>query len=318
VTRHHTVRVPATSANLGPGFDALGLALDHYLVVASRPRDEQDERVRTVGEGAGELATDDDNLIWRSLVACCESFDLPVPDVSLRVVNEIPTERGLGSSSAAIVAGVSLARALAGAPIGDLELVGLAHRLEGHPDNVAPAVLGGFVACTLDEEGALVVRRVNPWPALRPILLVPPQRQRTDAARTVLPASLVREDVALQASRAAHVVGGMLGAWTVDAGAVGDRLHEPARAEVMGPSAEVLATLRAAGIHAWLSGAGPTVVALCPAGRRALPDAVVDHVAAAGFEARPARVELSGAFACPDGGCGLGGGRCVQCPRHAV
>jgi homoserine kinase len=317
--RHHTVRVPATSANLGPGFDAFGLALDRHLVVATRPRSSQAERVVTVGEGAGELATGDDNLIWRSLVACCEAFDLPVPDVALRVVNAIPTERGLGSSSSAIVAGVALGRALSGAACSDLDLVALASRLEGHPDNVAPAVLGGFVACTLDDTGRQVVRRVNPSPALRPILLVPPQRQRTDAARTVLPESLSRDDAALQASRAGHVVGGILGAWSVDAGAAGDRLHEPARARVMEQSAAVLDALRSHGVHAWLSGAGPSVVALCPAGRPELPEALAEVVAAAGFEALLATIDLSGAFGCPDDGCGLaGGGTCVQCPRQAV
>jgi homoserine kinase len=162
--RHHSVRVPATSANLGPGFDAFGIALTRHLVVHTAPRGEQEPRVTTVGEGAGELSTGDDNLIWRSLVTFCRSHEQPVPDVALHVVNDLPLERGLGSSSSAIVAGLVLGRALTGLAVADRDLVDRADQLEGHPDNVAPALLGGLVACTRDADGALVVRRRNPAP----------------------------------------------------------------------------------------------------------------------------------------------------------
>lgn len=317
--RHHTVQVPATSANLGPGFDAFGVALDRYLVVRSLPRASQTERVAIGGVGTVGLPTGDDNLIWRSVVAFCETYDLPVPDVALTTTTTIPVERGLGSSSGAIVAGVVLARALTGAAVGDRDLVRLLDQLEGHPDNVAPALLGGLVACTVDAAGDLVVRRQNPAPHLRPIVLVPPDRQGTEAARAILPASLPRAEVAAQAARAGHVLAGLVGAWPVDPGAAGDLLHEPARFEAMPASGAAVTELRAAGVHAWLSGAGPSV-AIAVSSVDAHGVQVAAEVAGQhGFAVHELRFDLSGALACPDDGCAIAGRPgCVQCPRQRL
>lgn len=317
--QQHTVRVPATTANLGPGFDAFGLALGLHLAVRSLDRSEQRERVRTDGDGAPELPDGDDNLVWRSLVAFCEAHDAPVPDVALRAATSIPLERGLGSSSAAIVAGLSLGRALTGVPTGDRDLVELASRLEGHPDNVAPALLGGLVACAADDGGRVHVRRVNPAARLRPLVLVPATRQATVTARAVLPARLSRADVTVQAARSGHVLGGLVGLWPVAPALAGDRLHEPARRAVMGPSGALLAELREAGVHAWLSGAGPSLAAVVA--RR--EDPVVERVRALaadrGFAVTTPGFDLAGALTCPDGGCLLtGGSECVHCPRRRV
>jgi homoserine kinase len=317
--RHHSVQVPATSANLGPGFDAFGLALTRYLIVHSVPRDRQEGRVTSRGEGADELSTSDDNLIWRSLVAFCEANDQPVPDVALQAVNDLPLERGLGSSSSAIVAGLVLGRALTGVAVGDLDLVELADQLEGHPDNVAPALLGGLVACTHDAGGRLVVRRRNPAPHLRPVAIVPPSRQGTAAARAVLPTSLSCEEVVSQASRAGHVLAGLTGAWPVDPGVAGDLLHEPARLAAMRPSGAVVEELRGQGVHAWLSGAGPTVAALLDANDDAALGPVQAVADRHGFVVDALRVELRRALACPEDGCAIAGvGGCVQCPRQRV
>jgi homoserine kinase len=317
--RHHTVQVPATSANLGPGFDAFGVALTRYLVVASVPRGQQTERVRTSGEGADELDPGDDNLLWRALVAFCEAHDLPVPDVALRAHNDLPLERGLGSSSAAIVAGLVLGRALTGARVGDPALVALADRLEGHPDNVAPAVLGGLVACTRDDAGELVLRRRNPAPHLRPVVFVPSSRQATTAARAALPGSLSRDDAVTQASRAAHVLAGLTGAWPVDPSVAGDLLHEPPRLRAMAASGALVTELRSQGAHAWLSGAGPTVAALFDAVDRAALAPARGAAAALGFTTHEVGFDLAGVLACPDDGCAISGVRgCVQCPRQRV
>jgi homoserine kinase len=317
--RHHTVQVPATTANLGPGFDAFGLAVDRYLTVRSGPRVEGADRVVTTGVGVDELPRDDSNLVWRAFVAFCEHEGVAVPDVAIRAVTEIPLERGLGSSSSAIVAGLALARAVTGTAVGDRDLVVLACELEGHPDNVAPALLGGLVACTTDDDGGLVVRRVNPAPHLRPLVFVPTARQSTSAARAVVPDTLSREEVIVQAGRAAHVLAGLVGAWPVAVGAAGDRLHEPARLAVMGPSGELVAALRERGVHAWLSGAGPAVAAMVAAGDEDVVGAAGTLATGLGFELQTVAVELSGAFACPDDGCGLtGAGGCVQCPRRRV
>ncbi|MCA1713533.1 MAG: hypothetical protein LC789_18615 [Actinobacteria bacterium] len=158
-----TVRVPATSANVGAGFDALGVALSLHLH-ATVGEDRGADRVVTDGEGADELAVDDTNLVWTSFAAFCAHVGAPVPDVTIHLRNDVPLERGLGSSSAAIVAGLGLARAHLGAAVGDRELVALATDLEGHPDNVAPAgvVVGrGTVGLRVDPSprGARPARR---------------------------------------------------------------------------------------------------------------------------------------------------------------
>jgi homoserine kinase len=332
---HHAVTVPATTANLGPGFDAYGLALRDprvgtgpdrgvaSLVVRSLPRAEVADRVVCAGEGAREVAAGDDNLIWSSFVAFCEAHDVTVPDVALRVDNAIPLERGLGSSSAAIVAGLTLARALTtdtvDRPVGDLDVVRLADRLEGHPDNVAPAVLGGLVACATDAQGELVVRRVDPGPTLRPVVLVPTTRQATTSARGVLPETVTRQDASLQAARAGHVLAALVGVWPADVGATVDLLHEPARAAAMPITGALIDRLREAGVHAWLSGAGPSVAAVLDGPGSDRARTVADIAGAAGFAVHHLEVDLAGALPCPDGGCGLSGvGDCVRCPRRRV
>ncbi|MBW3657138.1 MAG: homoserine kinase [Actinobacteria bacterium] len=317
--RHHTVRVPATTANVGPGFDAFGAAVSRHLYVESTDRVDGVDRVTTTGEGAGEVATGDDNLVWRCVVRFCEEHDAAVPDIALRVHNEVPLERGLGSSSAAIVAGLALARAITDAPVGDLELVELADAIEGHPDNVAPAILGGFVACTPDADGRLLVRRAQPTPRLRPVALVPTARQLTTEARDVLPDVFDRRDMAVQGARAGHVVGAMVGAWSVDPAATGDVLHEPARLEVMGPTGEVVRALRSRGVHAWLSGAGPTAAAAVPAADGGQLETCRDVASAHGFETLPLDWDLSGTVACPVDGCAVSGGRdCSHRPPREV
>lgn len=251
------VRVPATSANLGPGFDSFGVAVDLHLVARLVPSG--DRRVTTRGEGAEELSSDDDNLVWRAYRRFGEAAGIELPDGSIEIDNAVPLERGLGSSSAAIVAGLGLARAASELPWSDLDLARLATELEGHPDNVVPAILGGLTVCARRDDGQLVVRRINPHPALRPVALIPTTRQSTVAARSVLPSALDPTAAAEQAARAGHVVGALAGLWPADVGLAGDRLHEPARLAGMGTAGAVLGALRSAGVHAWLSGAGPTV-----------------------------------------------------------
>lgn len=315
---HHAVRIPATTANLGPGFDAFGAAVGLHLHARSTDRTD-DGRVELSGEGADELETGDGNLVWRAFVAFCEHRGVVVPDVGVRVHNGIPMARGVGSSSAAIVAGLVLARAVTGQDCSDEEVVRFADQLEGHPDNVAPAVLGGIVAAASTDEG-LVLRRAQPHAALRPAILVPDQRQLTADARTVLPAALDRADVAVQAARAGHVLAGLLGMWPVAPGAAGDRLHEPPRLAAMSRSGRVVDRLRTGGIHAWLSGAGPSVAAALsgdPGEEQRLRSVAGDE----GFRVYLPGWDLSGAFACPveTARCAYSrAGRCVRCPAHAV
>ncbi len=317
--RHHAVSVPATTANLGPGFDAFGMALDRTLDVRSRPRDASGVRVEVTGECATELPTDETNLVWRTLATFCERHAVPVPEVGLVMHNRVPLERGMGSSSAAIVAGLTLARALTGVVLGDRELVELADELEGHPDNVAPALLGGLVACARTPGGRLVIRRINPAPRLRPLLLVPDDRQLTTEARAALPASLPRADAAAQAARAGHVLVGFTGAWPVAPEAAVDLLHEPTRLELMAPSGRAVTALRGAGVHAWLSGAGPAVAVMAEASSGQVADVAREVARQEGFDLLELQVQLAGTLVCPEDGCAYAGGTgCVQCPRRRV
>lgn len=299
--RQHSVgvRVPASTANLGPGFDAFGAALSRHLDAWAVPAQHGRPKVISEGEGAGELPDDDENLLWRAFLALCTHAGVPVPDVRVRVLNRIPLERGLGSSSAAIVAGLGLARAVCAIPAGDPELVRLATAIEGHPDNVAPALLGGLVCAARTDDGELVVRRGQPHPRLRPVALVPSTRQLTTAARAVLPGAVDRDALVDQAARAGHLLAALLGAWPAAVALAGDRVHEPARLHAMAATGSVITDLRSAGIHAWLSGAGPSVCAAVGA-RDAAALARCGAVGQRhGFEVWALRWDLAGLVALP-------------------
>lgn len=291
------VRVPATSANLGPGYDTFGLALDVPLVAIAGPR--RDDRVTAEGLGAVELPTGDDNLVWRGVLAWCAGAGTPPPDVSILVDSAIPLQRGMGSSSAAAVAGLLLGRALTGGTASTEQLLALASELEGHPDNAGAAIAGGLVACTPDGR----LHRTTPSPALRPVLIIPHQRQSTGEARAVLPQDVPLRSAAGNVARAAATFAGLAGALPLDARDMVDELHEPVRLPLMPTASATVAALRTAGVPCALSGSGPTVLAVLPARddeavgrlRRLVGEAVGDDAA----EVLPAGWDLAGATARP-------------------
>lgn len=285
------VAVPATSANLGPGFDAFGLALS--VTLRARVAEREDRRVVSTGDGAGELPTGDDNLVWRAFTAYCERFAVAVPDVTLVVDNDIPLERGMGSSSAAAVAGITLARAFTKGGGTNQDLVDLAAAFDGHPDNVAPAVLGGLVVC-LDGRA----HRLEPSARLRPVVCVPETRQNTHEARGVLPQSVALGEAAANGARAAMVLAGLAGAMAWHPAAMSDVLHEPVRLGVMASSGTLVESLREQGIGACLSGAGPSVLAVLPRADTA-GLAAVQQAAADGWRVLPLEWNLHGAEVCP-------------------
>jgi homoserine kinase len=175
-----TVRVPATSANLGPGFDCFGLALELWNEVVVDT--DVEAGVEWIGEGAGELPTDGTDLIRRSMRRAIG--DRPLPSFHMRATNRVPLARGLGSSSAAVVAGVASALALAGDDASPQRVFALAAEIEGHPDNAAPACFGGFTVAMADG----TARRLDPHPGIRPVALVPRRlRLPTHEARAALP-----------------------------------------------------------------------------------------------------------------------------------
>ena len=258
-----TVRVPATSANLGPGFDALGLALSlHDEVTASvLPAG---VHVEVTGEGAGELPDDERHVVVATIRRTFAELGEEPPGLALRCVNRIPHARGLGSSSAAIVAGALLGRALVADGDGRLDdegLLRLAASLEGHPDNVAPCLLGGFTIAWTDPDRARAVR-AEPAASIRPVVFVPSERGLTEVARASLPATVPHVDAAFNAGRSALLVHALTQAPDLLFPATEDRLHQPYRAGGAPASAALVAELRADGVPAVVSGAGPTVLAL--------------------------------------------------------
>jgi homoserine kinase len=259
----YTVRVPATSANLGPGFDSLGLALTLHDEVTATLTDGP-TKVEITGEGAGELLTDDRHLIVYAMRETFAEIARPQPaGVVLRCVNRIPQARGLGSSSGAIVAGVTLANALAGSPLDRAGELRIAGRIEGHPDNVAPCLLGGFtIAWTAG--GTAKAVSLAPLPGLRATLLVPANQGFTKEARAALPKTVPHADAAFNAARSALLVHAMTTDPSLLFEATEDRLHQDYRAGSMPASAEMVRQLRALGVAAVISGAGPSVLALTP------------------------------------------------------
>ena len=277
------VRVPATSANLGPGFDALGLALTLQDEVDAWVC-ESGLSIEISGESADLAGAGEEHLVVRAMRAAFAVTGSQPPGIGLRCVNRIPHGRGLGSSAAAIVAGILAARALAepgpaaadGGDVDDTDpwpdgaVLGLATELEGHPDNVAACLAGGLtIAWTADGQPRMV--RLEPLPEIRPVVCVAPAPVRTEAARRLLPNLVPHRDAAANAGRSALLVAALTQLPARAPGTAGallaatrDWLHQDYRAPAMPETGALVGRLREAGIPAVVSGAGPSVLALLP------------------------------------------------------
>src|SRR5215470_11147560 len=268
------VQAPATSANLGPGFDALGLALSLHDEVEARACD-SGLSIEISGQGENLAADGEDHLVVRAMRAAFTVIGEQPPGLALRCANRIPHGRGLGSSAAAIVAGILAARALTEsgpAKLPDDALLGLATEMEGHPDNVAACLRGGLaIAWTADGEPRMV--RLEPLAAIRPVICVGPAPVRTEVTRRLLPDVVPHRDAAANAGRSALLVAALTQPSAgelpgVLLAATRDWLHQDYRAEAMPETAALIGRLRAAGIAAVVSGAGPSVLALlCDPGK---------------------------------------------------
>lgn len=299
--RSVTVRVPATSANLGPGFDSLGLALDLYdEVTATALEESAGVAVEVDGEGRGAVASDERHLVASTMLRAFDALGVPAPGLRLECRNRIPHARGLGSSSAAIVAGVVLADALAGGGMSRAEKLVLAGEIEGHPDNVAPCLLGGFTIAYSTEDGARAVG-LEPSPRLRPWAFVPESQGLTSAARAALPEHVSYPDAVFNLARAALLVEAITRSPSRLFDATEDRLHQQHRAQGMPESLRLLGRLRAAGVAAAISGAGPTVLALGVGGGPEPDD--LSGFAPPEFEA--VRLDVAGGAAVVAGGARL-------------
>jgi homoserine kinase len=257
------VTVPASSANLGPGFDSLGLALEL--------RDELEASVTAsglgvdvTGEGAGEVARDETHLVVRAMRACFDLLGAQPEGLLLSCRNRIPHARGLGSSAAAIVGGIFLARTLVddGLQLMDDQAVfQLAAELEGHPDNVAAAVYGGLTVAGLSAR-TFYATRVPVAPEIRAEVFVPPAAVSTELARGLLPELVSHRQAAANAGRAALLVAGLAGQPELLLTATADLLHQQYRRPAMPDSLDLVDRLRADGHAAVVSGAGPSVLVL--------------------------------------------------------
>lgn len=256
-----TVKVPATTANLGPGFDTLGMALELYSEVTMEETPYGLE-IEAAGEGAVLLSLGADNLVYTSAMAFFAQEDYAVKGLRIRIDNGIPLSRGLGSSAAAIVGGLLAARAVSGSAMSDDDLLFLASSLEGHPDNVAPALYGGLVLSRTKADEVLY-RKIPVDGDITAVVAIPDFELSTKAARLVLPEAVPRADAIFNIGNVALMVCAFL---TKDYALLGeameDRLHEPYRTPLVPGLNEVKRKARVAGaFSSALSGAGPTVIA---------------------------------------------------------
>jgi len=256
------VRVPATSANLGPGFDALGLALSLHDMVEART-DRPGLTVEVAGQGEASAQAGEKHLVVRAMRETFGLLDGQPAGLALRCANRIPHGRGLGSSAAAIVSGILAARALAEGGAARLSagaVLRLASELEGHPDNVAACLLGGLTIAWTGDGGARATR-LSPLRTIVPVAIVAPEPLATETARDVLPESVPHADAAANAARSALLVAALTSAPGDLLEATRDWLHQPYRAGVMSVTADLVRRLREGGVPAVVSGAGPSVLA---------------------------------------------------------
>lgn len=279
------VSVPASTANLGSGFDTLGMALAirdtlEVRVLASGLD------VRVSGAGADDVPRDERHLVLRALRAAAEYLNLALPGIGLRAENVIPHARGLGSSSAAVVAGIAAAHGLAGVAL-DERALQLAAEFDGHADNAAASLYGGLVVAWSEGCHYHAVR-LEPDRNISPVALVPPDKSSTQRTRGLLPKMVLHADAAFAASRAALAVHALTAAPELLLPATEDRLHQDYRAPAWPRSVALVRELRARGIPAAISGAGPTVLAFSSG--CSLPRGLdLD-----GYEERPVAVDRSG------------------------
>ncbi len=288
-----TVHVPATTANLGPGYDCLGLALGLHNEVALALADEPDVQIE--GEGADTLPRDRTHLVLGAAQAAADAAGERLPAVALRQLNRIPLARGMGSSSAAIVGGILGANELLDLGLTERQMLEIATEREGHPDNVAPALLGGLTVCCTLESGEVVVERLEVASGLSCVVAIPDFEVATVDAREALPDTIDHADGVFNLCRVGLVVAGLVaGDFDVLGEAMRDRLHQPYRAPLVpGMEGAINAALDAGAHGAALSGSGPTVVAFVSGNGEEVGDAMVNAFRRAGTSAISRELPLS-------------------------
>jgi homoserine kinase len=286
------VKVPASSANIGPGFDALGMAIGIYLECRFRPAPELS--IRVAGRDAACISTGPENLIWQTALAVAKDAGAEIPPVELHIHNEIPVAKGLGSSAAALTAGVVIADRLLGLGWKPPRVLDEAARLEGHPDNVAACVLGSIVASAIDSGGVARAVRIELAANFDVAVVVPDFVLPTHEARAVLPAEYTKQDAIFNVQRSALLIAALAtGATSAFPTALEDRFHQPYRAPLVPGLAEIL-KLRAPGLLGCaLSGAGPSVLVFYERGYESVCDLVRQVFALHGRESETLHAQIA-------------------------
>lgn len=301
VGRRVHVKVPATSANLGPGFDTLGLALAYYDELEVTAVEGSSAVVEVNGVGAGEVPTDERNLVVRAIAYTFADQKQELPGLSLVATNSIPHGRGMGSSGAAIVSGIMAAAGLLDGIV-ELDaddLLRIATEMEGHPDNVAPALFGGLTIAWVDKQKPLY-KKLMVHRGVSPLVFVPEHTMSTELARALQPQNVPHEDAVFNVSRSALLIAALIQSPELLFAATEDRLHQNYRAEAMPETSGLIALLREHGYAAVVSGAGPSVLVLCsdPAQRLAAAE-LVDAQAPNVWHAHMLAVDFKGATVTP-------------------
>ncbi len=256
------VKIPATSANLGPGFDTLGMALSFYDQYEAEVISSGLE-IKIVGEGEADIPTDESNLIFSTLKLVFDRMGKTLPPLRITCHNNIPHGRGMGSSGAAVTGGIMLAAGLLQPEIvlTEQQLLDFATEIEGHPDNVAPALFGGLTIAWKDEAGPHH-KKLSVHRGISPLVLVPPNQMSTKLARSLQPESVPHTDAVFNVSRSALLVAALTQSPELTFAATEDRLHQNYRASAMPETSRLIEELRAKGHPAVVSGAGPSVLVL--------------------------------------------------------
>ncbi len=255
------IKIPATSANLGPGFDCLGLALQlHNTITVETDRPFQ---ISLAGSYRDGIPADESNLVWQTMCHLWELINFPTPSVALTLENHIPPARGLGSSSAAIVGGLVAANTLAGSPFTKYELLQVANALEGHPDNVTPALYGGVTLSVPSIDG-IAPRVLAQSPNLKAVVVIPNTHLNTEKSRGILPSTVSRKDAVFNISHVGLLIEAFIREdYSLIKEGMRDALHQNQRAILLPGLLETIESALQAGAYgAALSGSGPTLIAL--------------------------------------------------------
>lgn len=292
-----SVKVPATTANLGPGFDTLGLALSLYDELQVVVRDDNAIRVTVHGEGEGIVHTDESNLVAQSVAHVFSRYDIPLPGLDIVANNAIPQGKGLGSSGAAIVAGVMVAKGLLEGIVSldATRMLELATELEGHPDNVAPSLFGGLTIAWVADDGPKY-KKLFAHRGVSTVVFVPEKAVSTALARSLQPTSVPHKDAIFNVSRSALLIASLIQSPELLLAATEDRLHQSYRASAMRETDDLIQMLRQNGLAAVVSGAGPSVLVLCSdPGQRLLAAELVSENSVSTWTPLMLAVDLKGA-----------------------